>query len=195
MFSSLFTRYSQLLIEHPIKTKAITCGVITAASDCITQHMLSRNLPSEHQHFSYIRSFKMFSYGLLALGPILHNWFRIVEYCLPFKANATPRQRVLNIIKRVALESITYNPFIITTFYTINTTMDYYLTDEKTPPFIVEQIAKGESLGEVLRHKIERDFVNSYAFGLQLWPAAQAVNYFCKFVQFRKYFDDFKYMG
>ncbi|KAL9655204.1 hypothetical protein ABK040_008979 [Willaertia magna] len=175
MFKRLIHGYSQLLLEHPVKTKSITCGIITSLGDAITQNIVNKTSSSDNH--SLIRSCKMFAYGCF-LGPIIHNWLKLLEFVFPISQNATTRQKFIATLKRVGLEISIYSPFITSTFYTINTTIDYYYPDEKTPNFINEQRLRGDSLINVLKSKIERDLLDTYSVSVRFWPFVQTVNYF-----------------
>ncbi|KAF0980280.1 hypothetical protein FDP41_013494 [Naegleria fowleri] len=176
----LIRRYSELLIEHPVKTKSISCGVITCLGDAITQNLIVHNSSSKNdatQH-SLIRSLKMFAYGTIVLGPILHNWFRIMEHAFPFQATMTAKERAHTVLKRVVTEAFSYSPAIISTFYLVNTTVDYYMPDSKTPSYFDEFRKNGMSLWQVLTFKFQKDFLASYSVSLKMWPFAQAINYY-----------------
>ena len=88
-FHKAWNLYSQMLIQYPITTKGLTCGVCVTTSDAFTQHKQfiskksqSDNPEEEHSH-SHLRSVKLFIYGTVLLGPSLHYWFRALDRILP----------------------------------------------------------------------------------------------------------------
>ena len=178
----LITRYSELLVSHPLLTKSISSGIIATLGDAITQQMLHTNHNTNERNHSFIRSIKMFAYGSLVLGPVLHNWFRFMDHVIPMPAILTTRQKTKTVLTRVVFEAMTYSPAIISTFYLVNTTVDFYAPDEKTPSYIQEKKMNGDSLWAVLRYKFEKDFLASYSVSLRLWPFVQAFTYYCKFI-------------
>ncbi|KAG2391833.1 hypothetical protein C9374_013318 [Naegleria lovaniensis] len=180
----LIRRYSELLIEHPVKTKSISCGIITCLGDAITQNMIAKSSKNNSHHdnttqqHSLVRSLKMFAYGTIVLGPILHNWFRIMEHAFPLQATMNAQERARTVVKRVVTEAFSYSPAIISTFYLVNTTVDYYMPDSKTPSYMDDFRKNGESLWQVLKFKFQKDFLATYDVSLKLWPFAQAINYY-----------------
>ena len=189
----LLRRYSELLIEHPVKTKSVTAGVITALGDGLTQHIMISNQNkkadtespnAKHEHHSMVRSLKMFAYGTIFIGPILHNWFRILDHVMPMtpENTATQFKRFGTVIKRVVVEASTYSPFIISTFFVVNTATDYYTPDKRTPDHVLLHRKEGSSLFDVIRFKFERDFLETYGVSLRLWPLVQTFNFYRRFV-------------
>lgn len=176
----LLRRYSELLVSHPLTTKSISSGIIASLGDAVTQQMLHTNTNANERNHSLIRSLKMFAYGTFVLGPILHNWFRFMDHVIPLNASMARREKVKQVLTRVGVEAFTYSPAIISTFYLVNTTVDFFVPDDKTPMYISEMKESGQTLASVLAFRFEKDFLASYSVSLRLWPFVQTVTYYGK---------------
>lgn len=91
-------RYLQLLQKYPLRTKAITAGVLAYSSDCVSQKIAGA------KHLNYKRSLFMMLYGLIFAGPYGHYWHKLLDHLFPGKKDGT------TLAKKVVVEQLTSNP-------------------------------------------------------------------------------------
>uniref|UniRef100_A0A7I4AFN1 Uncharacterized protein n=1 Tax=Physcomitrium patens TaxID=3218 RepID=A0A7I4AFN1_PHYPA len=66
--------YTKVLIEHPIKTKAITLGILNCVGDIFTQLYVEKS-----GGLDYRRVASMTTFGLFIVGPTLHYWYSFLN--------------------------------------------------------------------------------------------------------------------
>ena len=78
---SMWESFAELLVEHPIKTNAVTSGVLCAAGDGLAQAFewrLEVTSP-EKDSYNYLRTARMAVFGTLIGGPVLAMWYRALH--------------------------------------------------------------------------------------------------------------------
>ena len=85
-FARIGTAYNNLLERHPIKTKALTSGVMYSAGDIIAQAGAHYNENKEKAieqrskfKLDYKRALVFFVYGTVIAGPLYHIWFNNLD--------------------------------------------------------------------------------------------------------------------
>lgn len=68
-------RYNSQLTRRPLRTKAVTSGIIAGVSDLVAQKILG------HQHVQLRRTALMAIFGALWSGPSAHFWQKFMERC------------------------------------------------------------------------------------------------------------------
>jgi len=200
-------KYAQCLVEHPVKTKGLTCGVLSVAGDAFYQHRMSLKNEQEYRH-SFLRSGKIFVYGTVLLGPLLHFWFRALDRIVPlvthhhgsgtvkevvaqtmplvgahthphlFTRVKFPLKNMHLSVRRVVVEQMSYSILVICMFFVVVGVLDYLVPDEKT-----SHLFKDRHFIEVLKEKFRTEFRDAYENGLKLWPIANFVNFLGRYLK------------
>jgi len=105
---ALWSAYEVALHTSPIKTKALTSGVISAFSDVVAQKMLEKR-----EKLDYRRLLNFFFIGLI-ISPICHYWYSFLE--ILFQGNTS---RLANIL-RLITDQLLFDPFLTITFFFLN---------------------------------------------------------------------------
>jgi protein Mpv17 len=83
-FRQLISFYEHLIIKYPKRTKSITAAVVYCSGDIIAQQIENSNINKpknvnvESKTFNYLRSFSMFTTGIVD-GFICHYWFNFID--------------------------------------------------------------------------------------------------------------------
>ena len=72
-----------LLNSHPLLTKAVTSGLITAAGDIGCQTLVEKK-----EKFDFKRFFMFSGLGLVLVGPTLHVWYGALNKFIPAQTTA-----------------------------------------------------------------------------------------------------------
>lgn len=139
-------RYLQQLEQKPVKTKAITAGVLAGVSDLLAQR-LSSGAPT-----NWRRTLSIALYGLAWAGPASHYWQQILESLFPNKKDP------LRSGKKVLLDQLTYGPLQNILF------MSY-----------IAYVVEGRSWGATMA-KLRADLPMVQSRGWRVWPVASWVN-------------------
>jgi len=78
----LFSWYSEALVRQPIRTNAVTQGVLCALGDGIAQACewkLGVMSPGKSD-YNYMRTARMAAYGFFVAGPIYSLWYRLLDH-------------------------------------------------------------------------------------------------------------------
>ena len=78
--------YSEQIEVHPVRTKAITTGLLSLMGDVLAQH-LEQNFDNDDPASSWdkLRMLAMFLEGFCYSGPLLHYVFEFYEYIFPIQ--------------------------------------------------------------------------------------------------------------
>ena len=100
---SFIDTYMSLLNSHPLLTKAVTSGIITAAGDIGCQTLVEKK-----EKFDFKRFFMFSGLGLVLVGPTLHVWYGALNKFIPAQTTA-------GALYRLALDQTVFaGPFIAT---------------------------------------------------------------------------------
>ena len=100
---SFIDTYMSLLNSHPLLTKAVTSGLITAAGDIGCQTLVEKK-----EKFDFKRFFMFSGLGLVLVGPTLHVWYGALNKFIPAQTTA-------GALYRLALDQTVFaGPFIAT---------------------------------------------------------------------------------
>lgn len=105
--SAWISWYSRKLDTHPMTTKCLTSGLISASGDILCQYLTqpSPDGSSDQQNWDLARTGRFAALGAVWVGPVLHYWYGALF-------RAFPRQVVL----RVAVDQLLFAPAFLVTF-------------------------------------------------------------------------------
>ncbi|KAG0447761.1 hypothetical protein HPP92_028154 [Vanilla planifolia] len=156
-----WNRYLEQLRRHPLRTKAITSGVLAGCSDAIAQKI------SGIKKLQIRRLLLIMLYGFAYAGPFGHFLHKLMDYLFRGKkGNST-------IVKKVLLEQLTTSPWnnMIFMFY-------YGLVIEGRPLVLV-------------KNKIKKDYASVQLTSWRFWPIVAWINYRYMPLQLRVLFHSF----
>jgi peroxisomal membrane protein 2 len=104
---ALWGQYLRNLQRHPLRTKAITAGVLAGSADMVAQKLAgARNL-------QFKRAFLLMLYGFCYSGPFGHYFHKFMEKLIPSARDSK------TIVSKVIVEQLTsgpWNNFIFITY-------------------------------------------------------------------------------
>ncbi|CAN7057966.1 hypothetical protein IGI04_015354 [Brassica rapa subsp. trilocularis] len=154
-------KYLIQLQAHPLRTKAITAGVLAGCSDAIAQKIAGV------KKIQFRRLFLLMLYGLCYGGPFAHYFHKLMDALFKGKKDNT------TVAKKVLLEQLTSSPWNNFLF------MSYYgLVVEGRPWKLVKQ-------------KVGKDFSTIQLTAWKFWPIVGWINYQYVPLQFRVLFGSF----
>ncbi|KAK9806839.1 hypothetical protein WJX72_004536 [[Myrmecia] bisecta] len=137
-----------MLQRHPLKTQAITTGLLWATGDYIAQRMEGKGIDRRRAALSVV-------YGASVIGPVGHHWYhgldKAVSRCflpgsLPFLA------------AKVAADTFVFTPAHVAAFFAFMT------------------VAEGGRWKDV-KQKFQQDFVPTFVAEAIIWPPYQYLNF------------------
>lgn len=105
--SVLFARYSALLVSAPVRTKAITTGLLMLLADYLAQSLTQPGV-------EVARLLRFLAYGLLIAGPATHAWYVLMD-----RAVRVPG--LTGTAVKVALDQLVVNHAFIACFFSFMT--------------------------------------------------------------------------
>ncbi|GAB4850870.1 hypothetical protein Ancab_030171 [Ancistrocladus abbreviatus] len=154
-------KYLLQLQVHPLRTKAITAGVLAGCSDFAAQKI------SGVKKLQLRRLFLIMLYGLLYSGPFGHFFHKLMDKIFKGKKGNT------TVAKKVIVEQLSSSPWNTILF------MTYY-------GFIVE----GRPW-PLVKNKLRKDYPSIQLTGWKFWPIVNWVNYQYMPLQLRVLFHSF----
>ncbi|RRT42496.1 hypothetical protein BHM03_00059698 [Ensete ventricosum] len=154
-------RYLQQLQAHPLRTKAITSGVLAGCSDAIAQKI------SGVKRLQLRRMFLLMLYGFVYSGPFGHFLHKFMERLFKGKKGKD------TVAKKVLLEQLTASPWNNMLF------MMYY-----------GLVLEGRSFS-LVRRKIRKDYPSIQMTSWKFWPIVGWINYQYMPLQLRVLFHSF----
>ncbi|KAJ8498664.1 hypothetical protein OPV22_009216 [Ensete ventricosum] len=154
-------RYLQQLQAHPLRTKAITSGVLAGCSDAIAQYI------SGIKKLQLRRLLLIALYGFLHSGPFGHFFHKLMEKIFEGKKGKG------TVAKKVLLEQLTASPWNNILF------MAYY-----------GLVVEGRSFS-LVRRKIRNDYPSVQLTAWKFWPVVGWINYQYMPLQLRVLFQSF----
>ncbi|GMP77539.1 hypothetical protein CsSME_00033789 [Camellia sinensis var. sinensis] len=156
-----WNKYLLQLQVHPLRTKAITSGVLIGSSDIIAQKITGV------KKLQFRRVLLLMLYGLLYSGPFGHFFHRLMDMIFRGKrGNKT-------VAKKVLLEQLTSSPWNNILF------MMYY-----------GLVVEGRPWGSV-KSKVGKDYPSVQLTAWKFWPVVGWINYQYMPLQFRVLFHSF----
>ncbi|KAF6156217.1 hypothetical protein GIB67_030220 [Kingdonia uniflora] len=157
----VWRKYLLQLQNHPLRTKAITAGVLAGCSDTIAQKI------SGIKKLQLRRLLLIMLYGFAYGGPFGHFLHKLMDILFKGKTGT------FTIYKKVLLEQLTSSPWNNMFFM-----MYYGLVVERRPFSLVW-------------NKVRKDYPSIQLTAWKFWPAIGMVNYQYVPLQFRVLFHSF----
>jgi len=158
IFSSTWTRYTEMLEKKPILTKSITAGVLSFVADVICQKGFgsapiegTKDVTKDEKALDFPRIGKFTFLGVALVGPILHFWYGAL-------ARRIPGVDILSILKRLALDQLLFAPAFIAIFFTSALTLE------------------GKNFNEIMT-KLKKEWVPTVQANWSIWTPAQFINF------------------
>ncbi|GJQ13026.1 hypothetical protein GpartN1_g4817.t1 [Galdieria partita] len=143
--------YRQLLMDKPVMTKSVTCGVLSLAGDVAAQYLEQRYSKKDSKKVIQMdvgRTMRFTSFGLLIFGPCAHYWYQLLDRLFP---KATTR----SLISKVLADQTLFTPLAIVGVFS-------YVSLLEGRPFV---------------SKVKQDFWTTLKANWALWLPAQTINF------------------
>ncbi|RWR97597.1 peroxisomal membrane protein PMP22-like protein [Cinnamomum micranthum f. kanehirae] len=154
-------RYLLQLQQHPLRTKALTAGVLVGCSDAIAQKI------SGIKKLQLRRLLLVLLFGLAYSGPFGHFLHKLMDIIFKGKKGNTV------VAKKVLLEQLTTSPWNNMLF------MIYYGLVVEGRPWVL------------VKNKVRKDYPSVQLTAWKFWPIIGWVNYQYMPLQFRVLFHSF----
>lgn len=152
---NVWEQYSNVLLQHPIATKACTSATVYTIGDIIAQRTTTATESSSMDDFDYSRVVRSMMAGLIGHGPMSHGWYNI---CDSFFANTLHISAWWVFIPKVIIDQTIWGPIWNNTY------------------LLLIGLMKRESLNTIYRD-IQQSTIPMILSGLKLWPAAHLITY------------------
>ncbi|KAL4422648.1 hypothetical protein ABPG75_008845 [Micractinium tetrahymenae] len=141
-------RYLQQLEKRPLKTKAVTAGVLAGVSDLLAQRLSG----STGAGINWRRTLAIALYGVVWSGPAGHFWQQILERLFPDQKDP------LRSVKKVVVDQLTFGPLCNGLFLAF-----------------MAGVVEGRGWAGT-RDKLRREFAGVQQRGWRLWPLASFIS-------------------
>ncbi|KAK1857702.1 hypothetical protein I4F81_000317 [Pyropia yezoensis] len=142
-----WTSYLKALDVAPIKTKAITAGVLVGLGDTLAQMLTGTPLGN----LDLPRLFRFAAFGLVLQGPVGHAWYNLLERVVRLPG-------VAGIAGKVAADQLLFAPVFTSIFFG-------YLC-----------VTEGGQLGDV-REAVTSKLPSTLIASWKVWPLAHIINF------------------
>jgi protein Mpv17 len=151
--NSLWQRYNELLVSHPIPTKCITGGLLAVIADITCQLAFPsaemKYVPiSERINWNRTKNFAIIN--TLFFPPIAHYWYGYLSVKIV-------GDTMLAAVKRVALDQILFAPVCLSGFFAGNLLLDGH----------------PEKIGDKIKNDLQTTVLANYS----VWVPAQLINF------------------
>eukprot|EP00871_Galdieria_phlegrea_P003519 jgi/Galph1/4168/GphlegSOOS_G2846.1 len=146
--------YHRLLIEKPVQTKSITCGILSFVGDVCAQSIEQKYHNDDHGrpiHIDIFRTLRFTSFGMLIFGPCAHYWYQGLDRIFP-------KPTTTSLVGKVVMDQTIFTPMAIVTIFSYISTLEGQTT-------------------AVLKQKIQQDFWTTLKANWMLWLPAQTINF------------------
>ena len=187
---SVWEFYTELLTEYPLRTNAVTSGVLCAFGDALAQcaEWKLQIMSPDKEEYNLARTLRMAIFGTFVGGPILATWYRalhttaeslsisyapIVQGRLAWLAERTPALSwVTNL--RVQSEGVALQPSRVLMGKVFVDSM-LFQAPFLNLYFAVMGFLEGLTLSEIYE-KTKASFHRAWALSILVWTPVQAVN-------------------
>jgi len=152
--------YHRLLVDKPVITKSVTCGILSFTGDIIAQtieHKYSMNNNNNNSQLNTWRilsridmgrTLRFTSFGFLIFGPSAHYWYRFLDKLFP-------KPTTQSLLSKVLADQTLFTPVAIVSVFS-------YIS-----------LLEGHSSFE----KVRQDFWPTLKANWALWLPAQTINF------------------
>jgi len=169
----LWEPYTRALEKRPLVTKMCTASFLMGVGDVCAQnleHFAAQRKASKEENntevekdekqvaphkvpfnYNYARTARMACVGFILSGPMLHQWYKVLDRMVPGTGKAV-------VIKKIAADQLIYTPISLVAFLGIL------------------NVLEGKSLPD-LEAKMKRDFFSILGVNWTVWPIAQYINF------------------
>jgi protein Mpv17 len=160
--SRLLHSYMRLLETSPNITKALTAGVLLGLGDSLTQGIEKYNGVT-YTGYDWKRTAKMSSFGLFVVGPLLHQWYKLLhritaKSILPGGVEPSKFSQIYSGMKQVLIDQTVFAGPSLALF------------------FIYMNLIEGKDWTEVY-NKMSNVFWDTLIMNWKVWPAVQFINF------------------
>ncbi|XP_076925736.1 protein sym-1-like [Bidens hawaiensis] len=156
--------YKNCLAVNPIKTQAISSGLIWGLGDLAAQ-AVTRATVAKKKHIFVSRDLRInwrrvvttSVFGIAFVGPIGHFWYEGLDKFLQYRTRYPPKS-IRFVAMKVALDGIVFSPVDLLVF------------------FAYMGFASGKSVNQV-KEEVKRDFIPVLVVEGRIWPFIQVVNF------------------
>ncbi|XP_068594816.1 peroxisomal membrane protein 2 [Brachionichthys hirsutus] len=157
----LLQQYLILLKRHPILTKSVTSGILSALGNLLSQILEARK-KAHVKEIDAAGAARYAIYGLLVTGPLSHVFYQLMEVWMP---STDP----YCVVKRLLLDRLAFAPAFLLLFYFVMNILE----------------AKG---WEEFEKKMKTSYWTALKMNWKVWTPFQFVNINFVPVQFRVLF-------
>ena len=165
---SFFRFYKYCLLKHPVKTKAITNGIIYSVADITCQKIESKYTKEKNKEFDKTRTFVFWLFGTFMSGPANHFWMnRLNKFGQHLIKSKNYTKNTAN-LTMVCMDQLLYSPIYSIVFFT----SAHFLNDK------FKNINKDNKtiFSESIDHT-KNIFPITYTSEFFFWPIIQFVNF------------------
>lgn len=149
--------YTDLLIQKPLLTKAVTSCGTNAFSDVMCQKLLLSNVDENDEDKKKLDKERLAHAavtGLIWSGPVTHYWYKI----LFGKLTVGIKDPILGLIAQIVLDAIIFSPVTVSGY------------------FAVRSLLEGSGL-KGIQEKLTTRLFSTVIGAWKFWPAANVVNF------------------
>jgi protein Mpv17 len=150
--------YGRQLQQRPLITKSLTAALIMAGGDAAQQCIIEKPAQPLSWRYEPVRTLRSGVFGGVIIGPLMHNWFALLERIVPAGAAAP--------WIKVALDQAIIGPIVTASFFSSMGLME------------------GKSMDEI-KLKVEQNFWETYMMNIRFWPPVQLINFYFIPLQYR----------
>jgi hypothetical protein len=169
---NFFRVYKYCLLKHPIKTKALTNGIIYSLADATCQEIENKyNKDKNNKKYEYniTRTFVFWLFGTFMSGPANHLWMnRLNKIGKNLVFTKKYSKNKANVIM-VSLDQLLYSPIYSITFYTFAHYLNEKLNNKENKS---NKIIFNESI-----YHTKKIFPITYSSEFLFWPFIQFINF------------------
>jgi hypothetical protein len=167
---NFFRLYKYYLLKHPIKTKAITNGIIYSIADITCQKIENKyNKQKEDKSYNTTRTFIFWLFGTFMSGPFNHFWMnrlnKFGQILIKSKKYSSNKSNII----MVGLDQLIYSPIYSIIFFT-----SAHFANEKINN--VENKSNKIIFKESIEHT-KKIFPITYSSEFFFWPIIQFINF------------------
>lgn len=149
-FKSLFAWYSNKLDTHPLTTKCLTSGLISASGDICCQTFFENDGKNKSKKWDMYRTARMSFLGFALIAPVTHFWYGTLM-------KSIPGRNIKATLQRLALDQFIFSPPFLSAWVWSNMTLQGCNTN-------------------AIQSKLKLDYWDMLKANWGLWVPAQAIN-------------------